>query len=204
MFNVGRMTVNKAITSLANRNLIKRISGKGSFVMKKVSRSVTTVGSFTSDMAAAGMKASSKLIEYKICKASDYPEEANQLMLKDDEEIIYFRRIRYGDDIAIAVADTFLAAKFFEGFNPSALDGSLDEYMRSFDLSSDGFIISIESLLATKEYKQYLNLPLNEEAPLLRSTTRRFYQDWAYEFTRTSYVSNHFEYVFSGGVLPEN
>ena len=54
MFQVGRMTVNKAINNLANRNLIKRISGKGSFVMRKVSRSVTTVGSFTKDMENAG------------------------------------------------------------------------------------------------------------------------------------------------------
>lgn len=202
MFGVGRMTVNKAITSLANRNLIKRISGKGSFVIKKVSRSVTTVGSFTSDMAEVGMKASSKLIEYKICLSSEFPEEAHHLMLKPEEYIIYFKRIRYGDDTPIAVANTFLSAKFFKDFNPVALDGSLDEYMKANGIEADGFVISIEALLASNEYKQYLDLPLNEEAPLLRSITQRFCKELPFEYTRTCYVSNHFEYVFSGGNLP--
>lgn len=204
MFKVGRMTVNKAINSLVNRNLIKRISGKGSFVIKKVSRSVTTIGSFTKDMASAGMKASSKLIEYRICQGSEFPEEAQHLMLKPDEYIIYFKRIRYGDDIPIAVANTFLSAKFFHDFNPSVLDGSLNEYMQACGISSDGEIISIEALMATKEYKMYLNLPLNEEAPLLRSITKRFNKDIPYEYTKTYYASEHFEYVFSCGNCPSN
>lgn len=198
-FNVGRMTVNKAINSLANRNLIKRISGKGSFVMRKVSRSVTTVGSFTRDMENAGMKASSRLIEYRICTAQDYPEEAQELMLKPTDTILYFRRIRYGDDIPIALADTFLAGDMFPDFNPAVLKGSLDEYMTSQGVVSEGFIVAIEAIMAQKEQKRYLDLPLNEESPLLRSTTKRFKGKKPYEYTRTAYVSNHFEYIFSGG-----
>lgn len=199
MFQVGRMTVNKAINNLANRNLIKRISGKGSFVMRKVSRSVTTVGSFTKDMENAGMKASARLLEYRICTGEDYPEVAKELMLKPTDTILYFRRIRYGDNIPIALADTFLVGEFLPDFNPAVLKESLDEYMTSQGMVSEGFIVSIEAIMAQKEEKQYLDLPLLEEAPLLKSTTKRFMGKRPYEYTRTAYVSDHFEYVFSGG-----
>lgn len=78
-FHVGRMTVNKALNNLERRNLIRRISGKGSFVMRRVSRSVTALGSFTMDMERAGMKASSKLLEFRIAKGRDFPRNPQRI-----------------------------------------------------------------------------------------------------------------------------
>ena len=200
MFQVGRMTVNKAINNLERRNLIKRISGKGSFVIRRVSRSVTALGSFTKDMERVGMKASSKLIEFRLATGKDFPEEAYELALKPEDGILFFRRTRYGDNITIAVSETFLVEKCFPNFNPSILDGSLDEYMASQGYTTEEFSISIEAIMAQKEHKIYLGLPLNEEAPLLKSTTKRYFQGNPYEYTRTFYISEHFEYTFSGGI----
>ena len=199
-FHVGRMTVNKALNNLERRNLIRRISGKGSFVMRRVSRSVTALGSFTMDMERAGMKASSKLLEFRIAKGRDFPEEAYELGIKPEDDVLFFRRIRYGDNITIAFSETFLVETCFPDFNPAVLDGSLDKYMISKGYTTDEFIISIEAIAAQKEHKAYLGLSLNKEKPLLKSTTKRYFHGKPYEYTRTYYISDHFEYTFSGGI----
>ena len=200
MFHVGRMTVNKAINNLERRNLIRRISGKGSFVIKRASRSVTALGSFTKDMERVGMKASAKLVEYRIATGADFPTEAYELEIKPEDQIIYFKRIRYGDNIIIALSETYLVESCFPNFNPNVLDGSLDEYMASEGYTSEGFMIRIEAMLAQKEQKKYLELPFNEEVPLLKSITKRYYEGKVFEYTKTYYISNHFEYTFTCGI----
>ena len=87
-FDIGRLTVNKALINLAQEGYIERTAGKGSFVLPRmVTKSISQGGSFTDDMASVGMKAGSQLIEYKVYKASDVPEVAEYLELADDELI---------------------------------------------------------------------------------------------------------------------
>ena len=76
-FDIGRLTVNKALINLAQEGYIERTAGKGSFVLPRmVTKSISQGGSFTDDMASVGMKAGSQLIEYKVYKAADVPEVA--------------------------------------------------------------------------------------------------------------------------------
>ena len=72
--------------------------------------------------------------------------------------------------------------------------------MASEGYTSEGFMIRIEAMLAQKEQKKYLELPLNEEVPLLKSITKRYYEGKVFEYTKTYYISNHFEYTFTDGI----
>ena len=56
-FDIGRLTVNKALINLAQEGYIERTAGKGSFVLPRmVTKSISQGGSFTDDMASVGMK----------------------------------------------------------------------------------------------------------------------------------------------------
>ena len=198
-FKMGRMTVNKAVNVLVQNGIVRRTAGKGSFVVRKVSKSISTMRSFTRDMEKVGMKAGSKLLSFSLMKASSVPTVAAELHVDNDAELIYFERLRFGDDIPIALSHTYLLASFFPDFNPGMLDKSLDEYFEQQDMETTGFIIRVQALMATKIEKQLLGFKTNEDLPLLRSTTIRFNNKHPFEYTLTSYSPNEYEYVFTSG-----
>ena len=82
LYNTSRMTVNKAISRLCEKNLVERIAGKGSFVkehrvIKKLQ--LGTNGSFSDDMIATGKVPGSKLIEYKLVRGKEVPHIKHSL-----------------------------------------------------------------------------------------------------------------------------
>ena len=200
-FKMGRMTVNKAVNVLVQNGIIRRTAGKGSFVVRKVSKSISTMRSFTHDMEKVGMKAGSKLLSFKLMKASSVPTVAAELHVDSDTELICFERLRYGDDIPIALSQTYLLASYFPEFNPGVLNKSLDEYFEQQNIDTTGFIIRVQALMATKTEKQLLGYKTNEDLPLLRSTTIRYNKKQPFEYTLTSYSPNEYEYVFVSGEI---
>lgn len=198
-YNVGRMTVNKAINELVNKGVIRRISGKGSFVIKKASKPVGSFGGFTQDLLKYGMKAGSKLLEYKVYSYNDedIPEEVKLLMPGPDNDLIYFKRLRTGDGVPVAISDTYLSGKFFKSFNPQILDGSLYEYFIQNGLNIDMRSNVITAVLATTKQKQQLEIPVNENIPLLKSISIRYFDKTPFEYTLTYYLCENFEYTFS-------
>lgn len=199
MFKMGRMTVNKAVNVLVQNGIVRRTAGKGSFVVRKVSKSISTMRSFTRDMEKVGMKAGSKLLSFSLVKASSVPIVAAELHVDGDAELICFERLRFGDDIPIALSHSYLLGSYFPDFNPGILEKSLDEYFEKQNIETTGFIIRVQALMATKTEKQLLGFKTNEVLPLLRSTTIRFNNKQPFEYTLTSYSPNEYEYVFTSG-----
>lgn len=72
-FNIGRLTVNKALNYLATEGYIERIAGKGSFVLaSKVHKSINNIhtinhtGSFSEDMRSIGMTPVQNLLNIRL------------------------------------------------------------------------------------------------------------------------------------------
>lgn len=197
-FDIGRLTVNKALTSLMQRGYIERTAGKGSFVSRKVRRSVDAKRSFTEDMRSIGLKAGSKLLEYRIIKGAEVPEIAKELQISEEDDLHFFIRLRTGNGEPFALAYTYLVYKLIPDLKISALDGSLDVYLESVNIPIVSFETRMSAVLPTKEQSRILEL---ENQALLRSTSLRYTNNKvAYEYTQTYYIPNKFEYTFEGSI----
>src|SRR5438067_4720624 len=65
-YQVSRMTIRQAISELVNEGILVRRKGIGTFVAPpKLEQPLSSLTSFTEDMAQRGMKASSRIISFK-------------------------------------------------------------------------------------------------------------------------------------------
>ncbi|MFV0479401.1 MAG: GntR family transcriptional regulator [Anaerorhabdus sp.] len=199
-FNIGRATVNKALSMLKQKGYIERIAGRGSFVAPRtVVRSIRTKRSFSDDMREMGMQAGSKVLEFRTISAGEIPQQARDyLMLNPEDEVYYFARLRTGDGKNVAVAHTYLVSKVIGDFDISGLNGSMDEYLEKKGVLCNQYETKMSAIMATETQQKVLNI--GREA-LLKSVTIRYTQTHeVYEYTETYYISNRFEYSFNSEI----
>ena len=166
-FNVSRLTVNNAISTLAAEGIIDRIPGKGSFVKQAMFfADYKTVGSFSKYMESQHRVPGSKLIEYKILNSKDVPIIASYLELDKNEKIQYFVKVRSADNEPIAIMTSYIPAKLVPSFDVSVLFGSLYDYFDTLDLPR----IKTKSKITAILSDDYLssNLEIEENTALLK------------------------------------
>ncbi|GGJ98408.1 HTH-type transcriptional repressor YvoA [Lentibacillus kapialis] len=101
-YDVSRMTGRQAVTELVNEGLVYRVHGKGVFVSrKKLERNLNRLNGFYEDMKEKGYTPGSKIIKFH--KRLPTQREQHILLMKSNQEVYYIRRIRYIDDIPIAL-----------------------------------------------------------------------------------------------------
>lgn len=157
-FGFSRMTVNKALSNLSAGGYIERIPGRGSFVRRHhVDKSLSAGTSFTEDMAAIGLKAGAKLLSYEVVPAAEHPKVAEALELGEDDLLHHFIRLRTGDDIPVAISDTFIAATVIPAISVECLNSSFYEYVRSLGLKTGLCRMSISASIPTAEQRRLLS-----------------------------------------------
>ena len=99
-YDVSRMTVNKALTALVTKGFIRRVSGKGTFILdQQVTKYIGAMspGSFSRDMESIHTKPGAILVDYRVIRASEVPTVAQQLELLENDFLHYIHRIRTSD-----------------------------------------------------------------------------------------------------------
>lgn len=168
LFNVSRMTVNKALTNLTEAGYINRIPGKGSFVSTPhTSKNVANKSSFTEDMQAIGLVAGSKLISYQIMRAKDIPDIAKYLQVNENDMIHYFMRLRTGNNVPIAISYTYISANVVPAIDVKALDGSLYDFLKTIGIEPTCKNMEIKAAIPNAKQKELLNIKNNDTALLV-------------------------------------
>lgn len=198
-YEVSRMTVNKALTTLVTRGFIRRVSGKGTFVLdQQVTKYIGAMspGSFSRDMESIHTKPGAILVDYRVIRASEVPSVAQQLELSENDFLHYIHRIRTSDGIRIALSHTYIPCKYLPAIDVSALEGSLYEYLdKTYQIHPQARDYSFAALLPTNRQKELLQV---DSCALLKSAHRSVIETGElFEFTETYYAGNRFTYKFT-------
>ena len=122
--DLSRVTVRKAIQSLAGDGIIVQKQGSGSFVASaapRIEQSLSRLTSFTEDMSRRGMVSTSRWLERGVFMPS--PDELLTLALSPDDSVSRIARLRTANDKPMAIERASLPTDILP--NPILVETSL-------------------------------------------------------------------------------
>lgn len=128
-WGVARMTLRKGIDRLEAEGLLARRQGAGTFTVSKPIIRALGLTSFSEDMAARGLTASTRLLRFERVAAST--SGAAILGGSLDDTVLRLLRVRSADGEPIAVEETWLREDLVAGLREADIEGSLYEVLES-------------------------------------------------------------------------
>ncbi|MCK8624997.1 GntR family transcriptional regulator [Apilactobacillus xinyiensis] len=192
-FGVSRMTLRQAIQTLVDEGILEQRVGSGTFVSnQKVQEKMSGITSFTDIMISQGKNPSSKTISYHTLEPS--LSEMEKLKINQDDKVLRMERIRYGDDIPICFEVATIPSKFIRGLSKkdvtSSLYGALEQKKSLVPIKAKQ---TVSAKLASEQISDYLDIKKGDPILLLRQVTS-FHNNQPFEYVRTQYVSERFEF----------
>ncbi|WP_353989390.1 GntR family transcriptional regulator [Pediococcus argentinicus] len=195
-FNVSRMTLRQAISTLVEEGILERKVGSGTYVAsQKVQEKVSGVTSFTELMEAQGKHPSSKTISYHAGEPS--LSEVERLNLDPGELVLRMERIRYADDVPICYETASVPEKLVRNFSKSEVTKSLYKTLEDkAGLKIGKANQTVSAMLASEKVADYLDIKRGEA--ILRLHQISFLEDGnPFEYVRTQYVGERFEFYLN-------
>jgi GntR family transcriptional regulator len=124
MLKVSRVTVRKAFSELVREGVLNKKRGSGTYVggpVIKVEQPLSRLTSFTEDMKLRGIVTRAEILSRQ--SAMPTPEEALKLSLSPSDRVTRWRRLRFANDVPIAIEHAVIPERFLP--DPSAVAGSL-------------------------------------------------------------------------------
>ncbi len=195
-YEVSRMTVNKALTSLVERGYISRTAGKGTFVLEpKVTKDLGSSNSFSSDMRSINKTPGAILVDYKVLRAGSLPDVQERLQLSEEELVHFIHRVRTSDGVRIAISRTYIPCKYLPALDVTVLEHSLYEYLdREYHIHPKATDYTFSALLPTARQKELLQV---DSCALLKLSHCSVTEAGTlFEYTETCYAGNRYTYQF--------
>lgn len=104
-YGINRLTVRSAIDALVKEGLLKRVQGKGVYVVSKFERDLEVLGGFSQTMKEKNVKSSKKiLLRSKRPAGAKY---ADILHIREEDWVYYIKRLDYADDEPMAIQEIY-------------------------------------------------------------------------------------------------
>lgn len=166
-FGVSRMTIRQALLEMMGEGSLYTRSGKGTYVAeRKIAQPLQRLTSFTQDMAARGLRPSSRLLGADLLPAPI--ELAHALSIPAGSELVRIRRLRLADGQPLAIETSHLP----HSRCPGVLDHDLEQHSL-YELLHDRYGLelasakqTIEAASPTDEERELLGMPSG--VPVLR------------------------------------
>ncbi|HLQ40317.1 MAG TPA: GntR family transcriptional regulator [Tetragenococcus sp.] len=192
-FGVSRMTLRQAIQTLADEGIIERKIGSGTYVARrKVQEKMSGTTSFTEIMLSQGRKPSSKAVSYFFTHPSS--SEMEKLRLSSDEAILRMERVRLADNVPICFEVASIPEKIIRDFNKKEISTSLYRTLEEKGKRKiGGANQTISAIVASEKKAEYLNIKKGDAILLMRQIS--YFDDGTpFEYVRSQYVGNRFEF----------
>lgn len=190
-FEVSRITVRKAIDGLVTDGLVSRRRGAGTFVMApRVEKSFSKLTSFSEDMISRGRRPHSVWVSKT--SGAVTPEEALSLGLSPGSVVYRFHRIRFADDLSMALEYSTVPAYCLP--SPDAVTLSLYEALRATGHLPVRALQRLRAIAFTPEQAEAL--AIEPGSPGLFIERRGFLADGrTAEFTQSYYRGDAYDVV---------
>lgn len=119
-YGINRSTVRNAIDGLVREGLLKRVQGKGVYVLVPIERDLEVLGGFTQTMIEKNVKAKKKILNKGKCLAGN--KYAEIFGIDESDFIYYIKRLDYANDEPIAIQEIFIPYKLVENVENLDLD----------------------------------------------------------------------------------
>jgi GntR family transcriptional regulator len=194
-YNASRITIRRALKELIQQGILYTIQGKGTFVAHAPIRQISGFHSFSDDIQAKGLRASSKVMIFE--KVAAEIEVSTRLHLKIGDPVYIVQRIRYANDQPVAFETAYLPASLFPGLEQFDLSYSLYDVFRNqyhqFPAWADA---EIQATTTTPEIAQALRMQINE--PVLVAHRLTYTESFdIMEYVVSVYCGNRFTF-FTG------
>jgi len=155
-YSVSRITAKKALDEMVRDGSLYRIQGRGSFVQgPKIDHKLTNFYSFTEEVKARGMVASSVILQFETVKPKGDVKE--KLGITDDEKVYYLQRIRMADGMLIALDHSYIPYHVCQGMSREEVERHpLYEILNSRGVMPDKAIESFAAASLNKEQARLL------------------------------------------------
>lgn len=112
-YNISRMTARNALTQLVDLGYAYRVKGKGTFVrFPNFERDFVKLSGFSQMLRSKGIKPSNKVVKSDIIEADK--KIASLLETTIGTKVYEIVRVRYGDNIALALEYSYLPVSIFD------------------------------------------------------------------------------------------
>jgi GntR family transcriptional regulator len=191
-FAVSRVTVRKALRELSQEGLLEQIQGAGTFVNRAphVEQRLSTLTSFSEDMASRGLVAGSVWLHKTISVAT--PEEALALGLSPGATVSRMQRLRTANGAPMALELAAIPTLFLP--EPQSVEGSLYDALRRRGYSPFRALQRLTAVRLTTE--QAAQLGVAEGAAALYVERRTMLEDGTpLEFVRSQYRGDAYDFI---------
>ena len=189
-FAVSRITVRKAIDGLVGEGLLLRRHGAGTFVAGRVEKQFAKLSSFSEDMAARGRTSHNRWIARS--EGLVTPDEALTLGLSPGTAVYRFSRIRYADDLPMAIEHSTIPAFGFASLD--AVEHSLYAALETQGMRPVRALQRLRAVLFDDAQAALLDMVAG--APGLFIERRGFLEDGrAIEATHSWYRGDAYDFV---------
>lgn len=191
VLGISRMTVRQALSQLVSEGVLYREKGKGTFVAKPKLEQ-RNIMSFSETVTRRGMAATTKILHFHKEEVSE--EIAGILDLKEKEQVYNLKRLRYANDIPVAIEEEFIPEKFCPNMDKYDLTGSLyrilkDGYSHSMSYGDN----TVEAAKPSRQERELLNI--SSGTPVLNVTSVMFIDSGIkLLYERSVYRSDEYKY----------
>lgn len=192
-FGVSRMTLRQAIQTLADEGILERKIGSGTYVArKKVQEKMTGTTSFTDIMLSQNRVPSSRTVSYYVAKPSS--SEMEKLNLKEHDQIVRMERVRFADDLPICFEVASVPYSLVDQYSKTEITNSFYKTLEEKGGNKIGRANqTVSAMLASEQIADYLKIKRGDAILRLRQISY-FENGTPFEYVRTQYVGNRFEF----------
>ncbi len=192
---VGRSSVREGLRLLQAKGLVEINHGVGTFVAaERIPHTSGIVFSFSETILARGMTPHAEVLQQEI-KLADQ-EIANKLKIEITDQVNILKRLRFADDIPMALETTISALKRFPDLLQQDWNGNASLYaflQERYQIKPTSVTHIVQAVTAASAQSKHLLI--QSKSPLLLVETIAYDQNGIpIEFGRSYYRADRYEY----------